>query len=160
MENLILTIENKNLFVHISNLSKQYDYKRIFEMLHFTDKEYLKENKLNLRKLVLFFVSYRKKRNNKRYNKEHLSYFYEVFYNEKNIINLVHELLDKRVIHPNGTFDKQGRWYSNNSHIISVREPSRAYPYSQMKHCRTKKYVQNCYDEIKEKDFFTLLNYV
>ena len=61
---------------------------------------------------------------------------------EKEDIRKVYEELKNRVIHPSGEFDKTGRFYAENSDIINVRQPSRAYPYSQMKACRTLTYVK------------------
>jgi len=56
-------------------------------------------------------------------------------------INQVYAELQSRSINPSGKFDNAGRWYAENSDLISVRSPSRAWPYSQMLACRTKKYV-------------------
>jgi len=50
-------------------------------------------------------------------------------------------MLKDRQINPSGSFDSAGRWYADNSDLIDVRSPSRAWPYSQMLACRTKKYV-------------------
>ena len=60
---------------------------------------------------------------------------------QKGIINEVFRQLKEREINPTGTFDRAGRWYAHNSEFISARPPSRAYPYSEMGACRTKKYV-------------------
>ena len=60
---------------------------------------------------------------------------------DKGIIKEVHQRLKDRSIHPSGTFDNAGRWYSDNADLINVRSPSRSWPYSQMCACRTKKYV-------------------
>jgi hypothetical protein len=50
-----------------------------------------------------------------------------------------------REIHPEGTFDKGGRFYLAESEKCDccrgIRSPSRAYPYSEMKHARTLKHV-------------------
>lgn len=50
-----------------------------------------------------------------------------------------------RTSHPDGTFDKAGRFYPSDSETCSccsgLRSPSRAYPYSLMLHCRTIKHV-------------------
>ena len=54
----------------------------------------------------------------------------------------VYELLRDRVINPCGEFDNAGRWFSKNESLLNVRQPSRAWPYSQMKACRTLKYVK------------------
>lgn len=58
------------------------------------------------------------------------------------IINEIYQLLKIRKINPSGTFDNAGRFYAANSDLINVRTPSRAWPYSQMVACRTKKYVK------------------
>lgn len=61
---------------------------------------------------------------------------------QKEMIAQVYAELKERMIHPSGKFDKAGRWYADNDDLISCREPSRAWPYSQMQACRTKKYVK------------------
>lgn len=58
------------------------------------------------------------------------------------IINQIYHELKERMIHPSGKFDKAGRWYAKHSDLISVRSPSRSFPYSEMLACRTKKYVR------------------
>ena len=50
----------------------------------------------------------------------------------KSIIDCVYQQLKLREIHPSGHFDKGGRFYLDNDDLVSVRSPSRAYPYSQM----------------------------
>lgn len=51
--------------------------------------------------------------------------------------------------HPSGSCDKGGRWYPDESERCecceSIREPSRAYPWSLMIHCRTARHVANLY---------------
>ena len=51
-----------------------------------------------------------------------------------------------RTEHPDGTFDKGLRWNPSEDERCeccgSVRTPSRAYPWSMMAHCRTRKHVQ------------------
>lgn len=46
-----------------------------------------------------------------------------------------------RTAHPAGSFDKAGRWFPTEAETCgccnAVREPSRAYPYSLMTHCRS-----------------------
>ncbi len=54
----------------------------------------------------------------------------------------VYAMLKNREVHPSGSFDKAGRFYAEHGELISVRSPSRAYPYSQMQACRTLKYVK------------------
>ena len=54
--------------------------------------------------------------------------------------------LKNREIHPEGTFDKGGRWYPDMKlECCNVRSPSRAYPYSLMLHCRSWEHVCNEY---------------
>ena len=54
-----------------------------------------------------------------------------------------------RLVHPDGNFDKGGRWYPSRSESQSccraIRQPSRAWPWSYMTHCRTKAHVANLY---------------
>jgi hypothetical protein len=47
--------------------------------------------------------------------------------------------LQDRKIHPPGKFDNGGRFYSSEHFdcCSSIRSPSRAYPYSEMVHCRS-----------------------
>jgi hypothetical protein len=49
-----------------------------------------------------------------------------------------------RVVNPDGTFDSAGRWYPSSAEncgdMRSIRAPSRAWPYSYMLACRTKKH--------------------
>lgn len=61
---------------------------------------------------------------------------------KKDMINQIYGELKDRQIHPSGKFDNGGRWYSDNSDLISCRTPSRAWPYSEMTACRTKKYIK------------------
>lgn len=53
--------------------------------------------------------------------------------------------LQKREKHPDGQFDKQGRWYPSEEEwqecCSQVRSPSRGYPYSLMTHCRSAEHV-------------------
>lgn len=57
-------------------------------------------------------------------------------------VETVYQELQTRKIHPSGTFDKGRRFYAKNTHLIDVRSPSRAYPFSHMIACRAKKYVK------------------
>jgi len=57
-------------------------------------------------------------------------------------IQTVYEELKSRKIHPSGNFDAAGRWYTIYPHLIDVRMPSAKYPLSEMKACRTRKYVR------------------
>lgn len=60
----------------------------------------------------------------------------------KNEIKKIYQELKARDIHPSGYFDNAGRWYAEHEELISVRAPSRSFPYSQMSACRTLKYVK------------------
>ena len=55
-----------------------------------------------------------------------------------------------RVSHPQGAFDKAGRWYPNKGEVRpccqSIREPSRRYPYSLLRHCRSIRHIARLYD--------------
>ncbi len=52
--------------------------------------------------------------------------------------------------HPDGKFDNAGRWYPSDDEWTPgcryVREPSRAWPYSLMQHCRTAEHVAELYN--------------
>lgn len=82
--------------------------------------------------------------------------------NSKALCNEVYSLLKNRLINPSGEFDKQGRFYAHNRHLINVRPPSGKWPYSQMIGCRTLKYVKALRDEhfkrlVNSKNPFTEL---
>ena len=51
--------------------------------------------------------------------------------------------------HPNGTFDDGGRFYPSEQEwrdcCANIRQPSRAFPYSLMTHCRTAKHLAKLY---------------
>jgi Uncharacterised protein family (UPF0158) len=55
-----------------------------------------------------------------------------------------------RLHHPDGTFDEGGRFYPSEKEArdccATIRAPSRAFPFSLMKHCRTIKHVAKLYD--------------
>jgi len=50
-----------------------------------------------------------------------------------------------RESHPDGEFDKAGRWWPDEGERQEcceyIRSPSRAYPYSLMVHCRSREHV-------------------
>lgn len=56
-----------------------------------------------------------------------------------------YQSLRDRITNPEGTFDKQGRFYLDTRASLpccqSIRSPSRRFPYSEMKHGRTLKHV-------------------
>jgi len=66
---------------------------------------------------------------------------------DQKVLATVREYIDlrDRVTNPEGTFDKQGRFYiagrSEYACCQAVRSPSRRFPYSEMKHGRTLKHV-------------------
>ena len=64
----------------------------------------------------------------------------------KEIINTIYQELKNRMIHPTGKFDNGGRWHAEHSDYISCRSPSRAWPFSEMTACRTKKYVKAIFE--------------
>ena len=55
-----------------------------------------------------------------------------------------------RASHPDGTFDKSGRWYPSDAETCpccsDICSPSLSYPYSFMVHCRTIKHVAMLFD--------------
>ncbi len=65
----------------------------------------------------------------------------------------VYTMLKDRKIHPAGKSDGK-RWYATNNDLLDVRNPSAAWPWSQMVACRTLKYVKNVMAkfECKNKD--------
>lgn len=60
-------------------------------------------------------------------------------------INELYKLRQSRKLHPNGYFDKGGRWYPHDDErrpcCDSIRHPSRRFPYSLLTHCRTKRHI-------------------
>jgi len=78
----------------------------------------------------------------------------------KTDIKSVHIMLKDRKINPSGTFDGGGRFYAANDDLISVRAPSRAYPYPQMTACRTLKYVRAVAEKYNCTSVSELVNYV
>ena len=66
-----------------------------------------------------------------------------------------YEALQSRAIHPDGTFDKSGRWYPSGEEIqpccAGVRAPSRSYPYSYLTHARTAGHVASRHG-VSERD--------
>jgi hypothetical protein len=55
--------------------------------------------------------------------------------------------LYSKVYQPLGKYDKGGRWYPEDEEREEcceyVRSPSRSFPYSLLKHCRSQKHVKN-----------------
>ena len=75
-------------------------------------------------------------------------------------VQRVFEMLRDREINPCGEFDNAGRFYAEHSDLISVRSPSRRWPYSHMVACRTKKYVLAVAKEFDCQTVSELLNHV
>jgi hypothetical protein len=76
----------------------------------------------------------------------------------KDDLKEVYKMLKDRVIHPNGSFDKQGRFYLSDRGIVDVRSPSAKYPYSEMNAGRTAKFVKAMNEKYKPRsleDFLT-----
>ena len=67
--------------------------------------------------------------------------------NSSRIVNQVFFSRKNRHSHPDGTFDKGGRWYPSFWEececCSGIRNPSRHFPYSYLHHCRTKKHITN-----------------
>lgn len=57
--------------------------------------------------------------------------------------------LQLRLEHPEGNFDRAGRWYPSAGEAREccrlLRSPSRSYPFSLLTHCRTAKHVANVF---------------
>jgi len=55
-----------------------------------------------------------------------------------------------RAAHPDGKFDRAGRWHPSAAEwrdcCSSVRSPTRAWPYSLMKHCRSAEHVAELFN--------------
>lgn len=55
-----------------------------------------------------------------------------------------------RLEHPHGQFDNARRWYPDAGERCEccehIRRPSRGYPFSWMKHCRSAVHLANLYD--------------
>jgi hypothetical protein len=63
----------------------------------------------------------------------------------KSLVAAVYAARKDRSVHPEGEFDKHGRWYPSaredaDGDGSSTRSPSAAWPYSYMLHCRTRKH--------------------
>lgn len=61
-------------------------------------------------------------------------------------IDRVYRARQARLIHPAGTFDKAGRWFPSEAEdcgvSATIRTPSRAYPYSYMRACRSRRHIE------------------
>lgn len=62
----------------------------------------------------------------------------------KGMVDDLYQARKARLVHPEGTFDKGGRWYpsarENGSVSATHRSPSRAWPYSYLTACRTRRH--------------------
>jgi len=76
------------------------------------------------------------------------------------IIDTVYKKLQSREIHPSGFFDSAGRFVAENSDIVTVRRPSRRWPFSHMIHCRTKKYVRRVCEKFQCETLDELIRHV
>lgn len=79
---------------------------------------------------------------------------------QKIIVNKVYEMLKDSEVYPSGYFEKANKFYADNSHLISCRAPSRAFPYSELNACRTKKYVAKVLQYYNCKSVKTLLKHI
>ena len=61
-----------------------------------------------------------------------------------------YESRQSRLSHPNGEFDNKTRWTPSSTEeqscCSSIRQPSAAYPYSLLKHCRSIEHIANLHD--------------
>lgn len=77
--------------------------------------------------------------------------------NEINLKALVSYLKD--VYSPSGKTDKGGRWYPDDiercSCCASIRSPSRSYPWSIWKHCKSAKHIHNRITEGPSCELYT-----
>jgi hypothetical protein len=65
----------------------------------------------------------------------------------KGLVDELYRKRQSRAVHPSGDFDKARRWLPSEQEECeccqTIRYPSRAYPFSLMAHCRTKKHIEN-----------------
>lgn len=70
--------------------------------------------------------------------------------NKVKIAATVYQERQARLQHPEGEFDDAGRWYPSErerqSCCEAIREPSRRYPHSLNKHCRSLDHICNLYN--------------
>lgn len=78
----------------------------------------------------------------------------------KEIINNVYEMLKSRTLHPSGKFDNSGKFFAEHADLINVRNPTRAWPYSHMVACRTRKYVTAVCDKFNCRSASELRDHV
>jgi len=77
--------------------------------------------------------------------------------NTTNTKNAAEEYLDRRErsSHPDGYFDKAGRWYQSDDEececCSEIRRPSRAFPLSLNQHCRSVEHLADLFNvDVKE----------
>lgn len=63
------------------------------------------------------------------------------------MVEEIYLLRKKRIIHPEGEFDKSGRWYPSDNEKCSccdkVKPPSREHPFTLLVHCRSRNHIEN-----------------
>lgn len=71
------------------------------------------------------------------------------------VVKNIYEFRKDRRSHPDGNFDKQKRFYPSVRETCSccesIRTPSISWPFSLMKHCRTKKHIQQMVHKNRER---------
>ncbi len=71
---------------------------------------------------------------------------------QNDVVDMVYQSRKNRNSDPVGSFDRQGRFYLGEEEVCSccsaIRTPSKAYPYSELTHARTKKHVTNLVEAI------------
>ncbi|MDO4896305.1 MAG: hypothetical protein Q3971_02985 [Moraxella sp.] len=75
----------------------------------------------------------------------------------KDDLKAVYTMLKDRQLHPTGEFDKQGRFWLEDSELVDVRTPSTKYPYSQMTAGRTSKFVKAMAEKYKPQTLSELI---
>ncbi len=70
----------------------------------------------------------------------------------------VYEMLKNRELHPEGDFDKAGRFYLEDYELVDVRAPSAKYPFSQMNAGRTSKFVKAMAEKYKVQTLDQLIS--
>lgn len=62
----------------------------------------------------------------------------------KTMLEDLYQARKNRLVYPTGTSDNAGRWYPSSKEncgvVGSIRPPSRAYPYSYLAACQTRKH--------------------
>lgn len=79
--------------------------------------------------------------------------------NLKNAIEQLYQMLKNREINPLGYFDNGGRFYLYDDELVNVREPSRAFPYSQLSAGRTKKFVAKIAEKYNVQNLEELISH-